>query len=82
MLGCMVVGNHLFKSPVLKLRNGVGWFSLGRRVQPPAQCRIGLWPGCARSWAIKADTSGPGGRGPDERISGPRPGPMTTWAGA
>src|SRR5580693_567723 len=22
------------------LRDGVGWFSLGRRVQPPAQCRI------------------------------------------
>jgi hypothetical protein len=43
------------------LRNGVGWFSLGRRVQPSAQCRIGLLPGCAKPWGIKADTSRAGG---------------------
>ena len=29
-LGCMVEGNH-YQTPVLRLRNGVGWFSLGRR---------------------------------------------------
>lgn len=37
----MVEGNH-YQTPVLKLRNGVGWFSLGRRGQPSARCRIRL----------------------------------------
>jgi hypothetical protein len=47
----MVVANHLL-NPLFSAEEWVRWFSLGRRVQPSAQCRIGLWPdalGRARS---------------------------------